>query len=47
MREICHMLFVTKGVKNVKGLRAEDWFAAGMSLALLALAAVLIGLGWV
>ena len=33
--------------ENAKGFKLEDWFAAGLSLALLALAAALLALGWV
>jgi len=33
--------------ENTKGFKLEDWFAAGLSLALLALAAALLALGWV
>lgn len=41
------MIASEEKVEGMKGLQPDDWFAAGMSLALLALAAVLLALGWV
>lgn len=40
------MIFVSEELENVKGLKPEDWFAVGMSLALLALAALFLAFGW-
>lgn len=40
------MIASEEKVVGMKGLQLDDWFAAGMSLALLAVAALLLAFGW-